>query len=106
MLALEEASRKNESAGRLARIDAIQSHWEEITALLAELPGSAEVMELLRSLQSPCLPEEIGVDGRLLRDILLYAKEVRPRYTLLQMAWDLGVLERLSDDLISNLQHL
>ena len=46
---------------------------------------SAEVMELLRSLQSPCLPEEIGVDGRLLRDTLLYAKEVRPRYTLLQM---------------------
>ena len=106
VIALEEASRKNESAGRLARIDAIQSHWEEITALLAELPGSAEVMELLRSLQSPCLPEEIGVDGRLLRDTLLYAKEVRPRYTLLQMAWDLGVLERLSDDLISNLQHL
>ena len=105
VIALEEASRKNESAGRLARIDAIQSHWEEITALLAELPGSAEVMELLRSLQSPCLPEEIGVDGRLLRDTLLYAKEVRPRYTLLQMAWDLGVLERLSDDLISNLQH-
>ena len=103
VIALEEASRKNESAGRLARIDAIQSHWEEITALLAELPGSAEVMELLRSLQ--CLPEEIGVDGRLLRDTLLYAKEVRPRYTLLQMAWDLGVLERLSDDLISNLQH-
>ena len=96
----------NESAGRLARIDAIQSHWEEITALLAELPGSAEVMELLRSLQSPCLPEEIGVDGRLLRDTLLYAKEVRPRYTLLQMAWDLGVLERLTDDLISNLQYL
>ena len=106
VIALEEASRKNESAGRLARIDTIQSHWEEITALLAELPGSAEVMELLRSLQSPCLPEEIGVDGRLLRDTLLYAKEVRPRYTLLQMAWDLGVLERLSDDLISNLQHL
>ena len=106
VIALEEAWRKNESAGRLARIDAIQSHWEEITALLAELPGSAEVMELLRSLQSPCLPEEIGVDGRLLRDTLLYAKEVRPRYTLLQMAWDLGVLERLSDDLISNLQHL
>ena len=96
MIALEEASRKNESAGRLARIDAIQSHWEEITAPPAEL---------LRSLQSPCLPEEIGVDGRLLRDTLLYAKEVRPRYTLLQMAWDLGVLERLSDDLISNLQH-
>ena len=105
VIALEEASRKTESAGRLARIDAIQSHWEEITALLAELPGSAEVMELLRSLQSPCLPEEIVVDGRLLRDTLLYAKEVRPRYTLLQMAWDLGVLERLSDDLISNLQH-
>lgn len=105
VIALEEASRKNESAGRLARIDAIQSHWEEITALLAELPwlrrgdGAAAVPAV------PCLPEEIGVDGRLLRDTLLYAKEVRPRYTLLQMAWDLGVLERLSDDLISNLQH-
>lgn len=63
VIALEEASRKNESAGRLARIDAIQSHWEEITALpggaawLRRGDGAAAVPAV------PCLPEEIGVDG-------------------------------------------
>ena len=41
------------------------------------------------------------MDDQLLRSTLLYCKEVRARYTILQMLWDLGVLEPLVDDVIA-----
>ena len=103
ILALEETAKKNETGGRLRRIDTMEAHWEEIDALLAALPSSESIMALLRSLQSPCLPAEIGVDGDLLRNTFLYCKEVRARYTILQMLWDLGLLEPLADQVIGEL---
>lgn len=103
VIAMEAQARKNEPAGRLRRIDAMEAHWAEISALLEALPASETVMELLRSLESPCLPQEIGVDRALLRDTFRLCKEVRARYTILQMLWDLDVLDRLSDQVIEEL---
>ena len=103
VIALEHEAQKNEPSARLRRIDAMEKHWEEILELLAGLPSSQEIVALLRSLDSPCLPSEIGVDNNLLRQTFLYCKEVRARYTILQMAWDLGLLDTLSDRVIGEL---
>ena len=97
---MEAKAQKNETTARLARIDAMEAHWEEIMALLTALPSSQEVMDLLRSLDSPCLPGEIDVDKELLRNTFRYCKEVRARYTILQMIWDLGLLDTLSDKVV------
>ena len=99
----EYLARKNETEGRLRRIDTMEAHWGEIDALLAALPSSESIMALLRSLESPCLPAEIGVDGKLLKNTFLYCKEVRARYTILQLVWDLGLLDSLSDQVIAGL---
>lgn len=100
IIAMEAQAGKNEPSGRLARIDAMETHWQEICALMAALPSSGTVIELLRSLDAPCLPEEIGVDRKLLWNTFLYCKEVRARYTILQMIWDLGLLEPLAGKVI------
>lgn len=97
ILELEETAGKNETAGRLRRIDRMEEHWPEVLALLEALPSSETVAALLRSLDAPCLPEEIDVDGALLRRTLLYCKEVRARYTLLQLLWDLDLLAPLTE---------
>jgi len=104
VIALEGKAQKNETSACLARIDAIEAHWDEIVALLAGLPSSERIMGILRSLNSPCLPSEIGVDDNLLKQTFLYCKEVRDRYTILQMAWDLGLLDTLSDQVITGLK--
>ena len=103
ILAMEAQARKNETEGRLRRIDTMEAHWGEIDALLAALPSSESIMALLQSLESPCLPAEIGVDGKLLKNTFLYCKEVRARYTILQLVWDLGLLDSLSDQVIAGL---
>lgn len=103
IIALERSSRKNETSARLKRIDVMEAHWNEIAALLEALPPADRVMDILRSLGAPCLPDEIGVDRALLKCTFLYCKETRARYTLLQMAWDLGLLDTLSDEVIAEL---
>jgi glycerol-1-phosphate dehydrogenase [NAD(P)+] len=100
---MERDAKKNETAGRLTRIDAMETHWSEITALLETLPSAETIMDILRSLESPCLPCEIGVDDALLKRTFLYCKDVRARYTILQMVWDLGLLDALSDEVIEEI---
>ena len=39
----------------------------------------------------------------MLKNTFLYCKEVRARYTILQMVWDLGLLDQLSDQVIKSL---
>lgn len=101
VIAMEARAQKNETTAHLARIDAMEAHWDEIKTLLAALPASEQIEDLLRSLGSPCLPDEIGVDRAMLKNTFLYCKEVRARYTILQMVWDLGLLDTLSDAVIA-----
>ena len=101
VIEMEAQSRKNDTADRLARIDAMEQRWDEIRALLSALPKSGEMIALLRSLQSPSMPYEIDVDRELMRNTILYCKEVRPRYTMLQMMWDLGLLEELAEEVLN-----
>ena len=97
---MEAKAKKNETAARLERIDSMEQNWAEITALLEALPSSETVAGLLKSLDSPYTPAGIDVDAEMLKNTFLYCKEVRARYTILQMVWDLGLLDELSDEVI------
>ncbi|MBQ8390657.1 MAG: sn-glycerol-1-phosphate dehydrogenase [Oscillibacter sp.] len=101
---MEAKAQKNEINAHLQRIDAMEKNWAEITALLEALPASETVMELLKSLGASYLPEQIEVDGEMLRNTFLYCKEVRARYTILQMVWDLGLLDTLSEQVMKELK--
>ncbi len=100
VIELEKTAGKNDPAKVLQRIDAMEAHWEEICGLLKALPSSEYVEGLLRDLQSPALPGDIDVDRKMLKNTFLYCKEVRARYTIWQLLWDLGVLDEISDRVI------
>lgn len=99
IIALEAQAGKNETTGRLKRIDIMQRHWDEVRAMLAGVYPAEKLRALLKDIGCPCTPRDIGVTKDVLRDALLYCKETRARYTVYQLAWDLGLLERLADDL-------
>ncbi len=103
VIQMEAEAQKNATAGRLKRIDSMEHHWEEIVALLQALPSSEYVMELLQSLEAPCLPDQIRVDQALVKDTFMYCKEIRSRYTILQLLWDLDLLDSISDQVIAEL---
>lgn len=101
IITLEENAQKNNPQQVLARIDTIESHWNEITDLLKALPSAAYVEQLLHGLQSPATPNEIQVDPQMLKNTFLYCKEVRSRYTIWQLLWDLGLLKQIADAVIN-----
>ena len=103
VIEMEEEAGKNASAGRLARIDTMERRWSEISALLRTLPTSDYVADLLSGLGAPCRPEGIGIDRKLLKDTFLYCQEIRARYTILQMMWDLDLLDSISDQVIEEM---
>lgn len=106
VIEMEHKAKKNECAGRLARIDAIETNWQQIEALLKALPSSESIMQILKGLSSPCLPGEIRVDEQLLKDTFMYCKEIRARYTILQLLWDLDLLDSISDIVIAKLPEM
>ena len=81
----------------------MEKHWKELTELLRELPSSGRIIELMTEMEAPCLPGQIGVDADLLRDTLVYCKEIRARYTILQMLWDLELLRPLTERLVEEI---
>lgn len=103
IIELEEASGKNETSARLRRIDTMQAHWDEIQQMLAGVYSSRKLHELLKDLGCPADPVDLGVTPEVLKDALLYCKETRARYTVFQLAWDLGVLDSISDRIVAQL---
>lgn len=98
VLALEKKSRKNNIQEACARIDHIAAHWDEIKAIIKDdLPKPSYVVDILKSVEAAYRPAQVGIEEAMVRDSVIMAKEVRVRYGLLQLLWDLGLLETYSD---------
>ena len=98
---LEKKSEKNSSEKLSKRLLSTQTNWLQIKELAKQTVSSSTVYNILKQLDAPTKPHEIGVPKEMARQAILYAKEIRDRYTALQLLWDLGELENFAD-LITN----
>ena len=102
IIKLEHESKKNEPEGRLKRIDKIEENWDEIVQLMNDyMPTSDRMIEILKSLDAPYFPSQVGFSDEMLYNALVYGKENRARYTMLSMMGDLGVLEDLANKVVA-----
>ena len=102
IIELEHESKKNEPEGRLKRIDKIEENWDEIVKLMDDyMPTSDRMIEILKSLDAPYFPSQVGFSDEMLYNALVYGKENRARYTMLSMMGDLGVLEDLANKVVA-----
>lgn len=94
IIKLEEKCQKNDVDARNKRLAVMKEKWPLIQKTIKEsLPKTEEMEQLFLSLDAPVNPEQIGLSLELVEDGILIAKEVRDRYTLLQMLWDLDLSE-------------
>ena len=70
----------------------IAERWPQILEVLHSVPSDQEIRALLTRAGGVVNPEDVGISSELVRDAIVYAKEVRPRYTVLQLLWDLNLL--------------
>lgn len=93
VIALEHTAQKNAPEARARRLTATRAHWPRILEAMARLPLAVEAETLLRAVGGPTRPAQEGIGTALLIECICCAKEVRDRYTVLQLLWDLGLLE-------------
>ncbi|AGI39639.1 glycerol dehydrogenase [Thermoclostridium stercorarium subsp. leptospartum DSM 9219] len=96
---LNEREGINSYDKRMKRVKRIIDRWNEIVEILAEVPSYNEIRDILRKIGAPVTLKELGVDRETVLNGLVYAKEIRNRYTVLQLAWDLGVLGDLAEEM-------
>lgn len=80
-------------------ISRVYKRISELMALDFEPPKPEYVIEQLKSAGCICDPKTLGIEREVFRNSVIHAKEIRPRYTVLQLAQDKGILEKVADEL-------
>ncbi len=96
MIALDKKEKKYDLAKHEARLDRIIDGWDEILKIVSdELPSSARIEEILNAIGAPTSCEQIGVDPSTLPMTFRAAKDLRDKYILPRLCWDLGILDEI-----------
>ena len=92
MIAKEAKEGKYDKEKHEKRLDVILSHWEEIKSIVDTLPSEAEILSVLERLGAPKTVEDIGMDSDILPITFKATKDIRDKYVLSRLYWDLGLL--------------
>ena len=91
----EEARTKHRGVtDRVRRFTELRERWGEIWAALALLrPDPASLREALKAAGAPTTPADLGLSVEVVERALLAAREIRNRYTVLDLAAEVGLLD-------------
>jgi len=96
MIALEAKEGKYNLDKHSARLEVILDNMDRILAIAdEELPSSEELTSLLDTIEAPKTMSELGLDPSILRMTVMASKDIRDKYVLPRLLWDLGILEEM-----------
>lgn len=96
VITLEASVQKNYPSNVIFRLKVIEPLWKDIKGIICSLPTADSIKNILSLLPAPSTPAEINVDQDTFAGGFKAAKELRNRYGLLQLLFDLGLTERLA----------
>lgn len=100
IIALEKKAGKNDAEGLLKRLSVMEEKWDDISALAKTAPKSSEIYHVLEEMGAAKVPADVGISRGYVYDSIRYGKELRDRYTILQLMWDIGKLDEAADKLV------
>lgn len=96
MIALEEKERKYDPRQHEARLQVILAHWNDILKIIdEELPAANQLEDLLDQMGAPKTLDAIGCGDVDLSILFQATKDIRDKYVLSRLAWDLGIIDQL-----------
>lgn len=96
MIELEAKEQKYNPETHRKRLEKIIDNWDSILKIInEEIPPSEEIEKILDRLSIPKDMEEIGIDKSLLPLTIKSAKDIRDKYVLPRLLWDLGILDEM-----------
>jgi len=75
----------------------IKTNWEAIHKIAEGLPPPREIEQMLKLASAPVRPADINLSDDVLRDSVIYARDRKKTYTVLQLLGDLNLLEDFAD---------
>ena len=96
MIELDKKEQKYNIKAHEERLDIIISNWNTILKIIdEEIPSSNDIFKLLKKLNLPVTTEEIGIPSELVPLTFKTSKDIRDKYVLSRLAWDLGIIDEL-----------
>ena len=98
MIALEAKEKKYDLDKHAARLEVILEKWDDILRIIdEELPSVEEFEAILDSIEAPKTLEEIGLDSATLAMTCKSTKDIRDKYVLPRLLWDIGELDSVCE---------
>ena len=98
MIRGEQREGKYDPEKHAARLPVILDNWDEIQRIIREeLPEEKTVRDALKAIGAPLTPRELGLSAREVHDTFLMTKDIRDKYVVSRLLWDLGVLDEVAD---------
>ena len=98
MIALEAREGKYDPAAHAERLERILAYWADILAVIdEELPTDAELDALFTAIEMPRTLGDVGMDDASLSIAFRVSKDIRFKYVLGHLCWDLGVLDETAE---------
>ena len=98
MIALEAKEGKYNKNTHKARFDLIAENWDRILQIIREeLPTSAQFQEIMDTVGISTDLNVLDVDNACAKQTFRATKDIRDKYVLSRLAWDLGILEELCE---------
>ena len=96
MIALEKKEHKYDIEAHEERLKRVIDNWENIKSIISEeLPPYNELVKLCEKLGLPQTPEEIGIDSKIIPMTFKATKDIRDKYILSRLCFDLGVIDEM-----------
>lgn len=92
MISLEKREGKYEKMKHTSRLEMLLANWDKILQIIEqELPPSDVLEKLLDKLNAPKSLSDIGIEETLMPAILGATRDIRDKYVLSRILWDLGI---------------
>ena len=93
IIAQAERENKNDPAKHAVRFQKTVENWDTILKIIdEELPPTADIEALMKSLGMPMLPADIGVSAEDTVNAMRASRDIRDKYLSSTMMWDMGIL--------------
>lgn len=96
MIELDKKERKYDEEKHKVRLEKIIDNWDAVLGIInEEVPTAAEIEHILEVIGAPQECSEIGIDAEDLTMTFKASKDIRDKYVLSRLCWDLGVIDEI-----------
>lgn len=96
MIALEAKEGKYDVEKHKVRLEIILDNWDKIKQIVdSELPKHESIEKMFMRLGLPTKMQEIGLDEEILPVTFKATKDIRDKYILSRLCWDIGICDEM-----------